>query len=275
MRKVVAPRNPFLRWAGWFALALVFAIACWNLSQWQFARRNAALEVISRIDRSYSAPVATLEELVPNQSGFSLSNEYRLVSVTGQYEPEKFLLVRNRPRNGVAGFEQLVPLRLESGLYVFVNRGWLPTGNAQDFPDSNPLPEENNLVTVTARLRHSEGSDGRDAPKGQIARATIPEAFNRIGVSSDEGYSGVYLILETESPSYETPKLLGKPTVSEGNHLSYAFQWVLFALMAFGVLIWAVKQERLQQRLVENPHLAMKPKRRRLGQDDQDYEDAS
>ena len=272
--KSIVSRNPVVRWLGWFLLALVFAVACWNLSQWQLARRSAVVEVINRIDANYAAPASGLEDLMPSKTGFLLSNEYRLVKVSGVYLPEQALLVRNRPRSGQAGFEQLVPLQLVDGSVIFVDRGWLPTGNAQDAPDFNPLPKGDARVTVLGRLRHSEGTDGRNAPAGQIAHAHIAEAASRSNLSNSQTYLGAYLALESENPAYRAPRALGRPNITEGNHLSYAFQWLLFAVMAFGALIWAIRQERLQLRASRDPGFIVK-KRRKLGQDDQDYEDAS
>jgi cytochrome oxidase assembly protein ShyY1 len=34
------------------------------------------------------------------------------------------------------------------------------------------------------------------------------------------------------------------PELNEGNHLSYAMQWILFALMALGALYWTIAQDR-------------------------------
>ena len=39
------------------------------------------------------------------------------------------------------------------------------------------------------------------------------------------------------------PTALPKPALDEGPHLSYAFQWLVFAILGFVALAWAVRQE--------------------------------
>ena len=55
----------------------------------------------------------------------------------------------------------------------------------------------------------------------------------------------MYLRMQSESVAVATnPVQLNRPVLGEGNHLSYALQWILFALMAGGALIWGIKKER-------------------------------
>ena len=49
--------------------------------------------------------------------------------------------------------------------------------------------------------------------------------------------------MSTESVSGEAGKALPKPQLDEGNHLSYALQWILFAIMAAAALVWAIRKE--------------------------------
>jgi hypothetical protein len=48
---------------------------------------------------------------------------------------------------------------------------------------------------------------------------------------------------ESPSPAQDRPLPAFPPEINEGMHLSYAIQWVLFALLAFGFLFYAVRQE--------------------------------
>ena len=47
-----------------------------------------------------------------------------------------------------------------------------------------------------------------------------------------------------ETPSLLRGSDLGEPDLTEGNHLSYALQWLAFALMAFGAVFWNISQDR-------------------------------
>jgi cytochrome oxidase assembly protein ShyY1 len=65
-----------------------------------------------------------------------------------------------------------------------------------------------------------------------------------------------------------------KPSLSEGNHLSYALQWLLFGIMAFGAFFWAYRNDR-QQRLVAKGLATRKPKRATQADEDAAFEDVS
>ena len=47
-----------------------------------------------------------------------------------------------------------------------------------------------------------------------------------------------------ESPAAPAGAPLAKPSTSEGNHLSYAFQWMAFAILGVVALLWAIRRER-------------------------------
>ena len=64
-----------------------------------------------------------------------------------------------------------------------------------------------------------------------------------------------------------------KPSLDEGNHLSYALQWVLFGLMAFGAFIWAIRNERRIQ-LEEQGLVPRRVKRKNQAALDAEIEDA-
>jgi cytochrome oxidase assembly protein ShyY1 len=51
--------------------------------------------------------------------------------------------------------------------------------------------------------------------------------------------------LATETPqASEAPIPQPKPSLDEGNHLSYALQWLLFGIMAFGAFLWAYRNDK-------------------------------
>jgi cytochrome oxidase assembly protein ShyY1 len=59
-----------------------------------------------------------------------------------------------------------------------------------------------------------------------------------------------YLRLVSEAPPESSyPQPLTRPLLDEGNHLSYAVQWVIFAVMGFFALFWAIRQERDYRRM--------------------------
>jgi cytochrome oxidase assembly protein ShyY1 len=112
----------------------------------------------------------------------------------------------------------------------------------------------------------------RDAPAGQIATINISALVAKVQIAGPV-YKAVYVRLADSYSDQEFPKVLPKPDLNEGNHLSYALQWILFALMAFTALGWAVRQENLARKMKLDP--SYQPKiRKKIGDDDKAAEDA-
>jgi cytochrome oxidase assembly protein ShyY1 len=230
------------RWGGYVALTIVFAIACGLLSWWQWSRRVDAVDEIARIEANYDAPPAELTDLLPGLASADEAVEWRPVQLTGEYLVDEQLLVRNRPRNSLPGFEVLVPLRLSDGTVFVVDRGWVPGGSTPDAPETVPAAPTGE-VTVVVRLKPGEPEiPGRGAPQGQLATVRLPDVAALVDAPT---YTGMYGLLVSEDPApVESPLPAFKPAQDEGPHLSYALQWIVFGLMAFVGLIWAVRRER-------------------------------
>lgn len=231
------------RWAGYFALAVAFAVACVALGAWQFDRRAQARAEISRIESNYDQAPVPVADILSELDSYEENQKWTPVSLTGTYLSDAEVLVRNRPFAGRPGFEILTPLLLSDGTVFIVDRGWLPTGSAQDRPDVTPAAPEGE-VTVTARLRQGEPLlAGRTSIEGsgQIATAHLPQLADMIDMPT---YTGAYGLIATPGAnpgSVPTESL--RPTLDEGPHLSYALQWYVFAIIGFIGLGWALRQE--------------------------------
>ena len=221
------------RWLLWTALVALFATACALLSDWQFHRRAEKLAEIQTVSKNYNAPAVDISSLIESQSTFDV--KWRPARVTGTFLVDDALLLRNRPLNGQPGFEQIVPFKFEGGT-ILVNRGWLPTGSKQDAPDANPLPSSQ-PQTIIIRLLPSENDSGRSAPQGQLADLNLSKAARQTGLDFNPDWFG------REVGSGTLPKSLPKPSADEGNHLSYAVQWLVFGAMAFGFLAYTIRTE--------------------------------
>ncbi len=229
------------RWLGYLAAAVVFAIACVGLANWQLSRRQEALTEIARVDVNWESHARPLTEVLPTLTSFAEADKWMPVTMFGRYLVDDQLLVRGRPLNGNAGFEVLVPFELADGSVFVVDRGWLPVGSKQDTPDIVPAAPTGEL-TVVVRLKAGEPTVlGRSAPAGQIATIHLPDIAERVG---EPTFTAAYGVLATEDPAPAIrPTAVAKPIPDEGPHLSYAFQWVVFALMGFIGLGWAFRQE--------------------------------
>jgi len=230
------------QWAGYLALTIVFAVVCSGLGTWQLARRAQAQVEISRVDNNFDAEAIPLAEALPELDSFAESQKWLPVELTGRYLQDEELLVRNRSLNINPGFEVLTPLLLANGDVFIVDRGWVPTGDDdQNSPAAVPASPDGE-VTVVVRLKKGEPVlAGRSATGNQVATINLPDIAERLGRDT---YTGAYGLMKTEDPGVaERPTAVLRPVRDEGPHLSYAFQWFVFALMAFVGLGWAARQE--------------------------------
>ena len=227
-----------------WALALVGAVALATvfvlLGRWQYSRHEAKVERRDRVEASWAATVVPLSELLPRPgTRLAGSSEWRPVAATGRYESRGTVLVRNRPLAGAAGYEVLVPLRLDSGALLLVDRGWLPAGATARRPDVVPPPPEG-PVTLVVRLRPGEPPASGPWPQGQALRIDL----DRIGRGLTGPVHRAYGVLDTESPRPGTaPTPLPRPDVGLGPHLAYAVQWWGFAAVALVVPFVAAGRE--------------------------------
>jgi cytochrome oxidase assembly protein ShyY1 len=247
----MASRSSWFRWFRWGALVATFVLAASALSAWQFDRREHRVAQIQLVVENYDRAPAPLDEVNwVHLDGELATEEWRVVQVSGRYLPDAQWLVRNRPLEGKAGFLQLAAFQLADGRIVMVERGWLPTGDSGSSPEADFEigPEER---TVTLRLRASETNNPSPGAVGDARSITsINLAYLDLElVGQGELITDFYGRLVSESPADAAyPLQMPKPSLSEGNHLSYALQWILFALLAVAALIWAVRREGMAAR---------------------------
>ncbi|MFF2051921.1 SURF1 family protein [Leifsonia sp. NPDC058194] len=265
------------RWLGYLAFAIAFAIACGFLSNWQLARSKEAAAANALIAANFDSKPVPLTSELPTLTSYSKGQEWTRVTMTGTYEPDLQLLARNRPFNGNPGFEVLTPLRTADGSLFIVDRGWVPTGNDSDDPDHVPAPPTG-TVTVVARLKASEPAiDGRTATGRQVGTIQLSVVKQKLG--TDDVYTGAYGLLDTEQPSpasAPTSTVSVAPTQDEGLHWSYMIQWIIFALIGFFGLGYALRTE--YRKLNENDpaekaRAAERDRKRALKRTDSDVED--
>lgn len=239
------------RWSIYVALAVVFAIACAFLSNWQFTRNQDRSEQLALVEANYDAEPVPLAELIPPGGELDLDDQWHPVRLTGEYVADDELLVRNRPHGGTSAFEVLVPFRLDDGRVLLIDRGWVAPGKDQPDPDAVPAPPEGE-VTVIARLRPGEPlpSSGRSAPAGQVPTINLPTVAESVAAETGESLElSAYGVMVSEDPApASAPQALESPSEDPGPHLSYAIQWILFAVMGFVFIGYVIRTERRHRR---------------------------
>jgi cytochrome oxidase assembly protein ShyY1 len=254
------------RWVAWFLLAVIFAIGCGFLSNWQFNRRTEALGKMQQLAANYDRQPIEL-----TSTSYLAKDEWLPIKLTGHFLPGNTLLVRNRPLDGTPGFLELIPFQREDGLILAIQAGWLPADDRLNPPKDFPKPSLE-TQTIWGRVRPAEPTLDREAPAGQIATINVATFVKKTGIK-DRAVTDFYLALgENTWAKAGLPKLLSRPQLDEGNHLSYAMQWIVFAVLAFMALVWAVRQEIHFKRLASDPNYRPKT-RKKVGDEDNAAED--
>lgn len=216
-------------------VALVVAAACTRLGLWQLERLSER--------RAYNAAVLAglSQQPVPLDSlrGGAAANRYRQVIVDGAYDPEQEMVLANRPRRGSPGVHILTPLRRAgTDTAVVVLRGWIYAPDAthaelggwrEDSARAQP-----GYVQLFDTLAEAKGPA---VLEGRILRRLSYDAV-AAGVPYPLERYLVVLAAGADSAAGIPPRL-ESPSLGEGNHMSYAFQWFAFATIAVaGTLVF-------------------------------------
>lgn len=245
-----ALRDP--RWLAGLAVAVVFAVICVLLAQWQLDRRVARAERNAAVLENYdSLPVPLTTAVSDPSAPLAVDEQWEPVRLSGRYDPEGTVLVRNRPQGGSNGYLVAVPFTTDAAsdqapTTLLLVRGWLPSGADAGSPGAVPAPPAG-PVQVVARLRSAEEPSSRSAPAGQTYRLDVPALLPD---PAGEPLTTAYAVVGTEDgelPAAMDP--VPRPDTDPGPHLAYGVQWYLFALAGLG--IWVVLARRHAEDLAQ------------------------
>ncbi len=223
---------------------LVLGGVCVALGFWQFGRYEDRRDAAAVVEANYAAAPVPLEQVLSSPAQVLASeDDWKPVALEGSYcsQADCVLYVRNRQLSGEVGFWQLVPFRSEDGTTVLVVRGWVPQADDGSVPADAPAVPAGE-VTVTVRMRPAEPQLDRELPPGQVHSVHPPQIAELLGLEESTLVVGGYGELAGEEPSAARPAALPAPDTSLGPHLSYAFQWWIFALFFPGALIFSLRQ---------------------------------
>ena len=210
-------------------IAILLVIGCLWASQWQFHRgqdrtaRNATIE--ERMDIK-SVDLDTVKSSVKE-------NEWRVITTSGTFDADQQILLRNRYFEGKYGYAVLTRFTTQSGDAIWVDRGWAAAGaSATVAPVTSPVPT--GIVSITARLRLDSS-----LPSGSFFALPLnrdDDLVSKLNAQSGLASENYYLDLISGSLPSLTPTAPAEiPSLSDGPHLAYAVQWILFAgLVVYG-----------------------------------------
>ncbi|HET8969965.1 MAG TPA: SURF1 family protein [Candidatus Nanopelagicales bacterium] len=230
-------------WALGFVVLLIVP-SFFLLARWQLHRLDERREVNTAIEvhtQEPAVPVGRVMTAGAPPGSVGEDQQWRDVTATGRYLTDDTQLVRKRPMNGANGFWVMTPLQLPDGTVLAVNRGWLAAGSDALTSPSVPPPPAG-TVTITGRIRPSQDAPPRpgDLPAGKVTDLDV-----RAVPAAGPVYPGYVELVGSVPPEKGAPPVapIPLPELDEGPHLSYAVQWIAFALIAVGGFVLLVRSE--------------------------------
>ncbi len=231
-------------------LVLVATAVMIRLGIWQLDRLVQRRAFNAHVSSQLAQSIVNLNTDYLNDNLVAM--EYREITVSGEYDFEQEIIIRNQVWNGQAGVHLLAPLRI-TGSYqsVFIDRGWIPLDDYIN--DLWAEYNERGVVHVSGQIRLSQEEPsfgGRpDIIPALGGSMKVWNFVNIEAISQQIAYSVLPIYIQ-QSPNETWTKLpyRSQPDLdlTEGPHLGYAGQWFLFATILFIGYPIFVRQEGKQ-----------------------------
>jgi len=235
------------------ATVLVFAggALCVRLGIWQLDRLEQRRAFNAHVESMWAAEPITLD----GQSSEDLTTlEYRAVSVSGRYDFENQVALRNRYFQDEYGYHLLTPLLLDDGSAVLVDRGWIPA-DGNDSPAAWRKYDQLGRVMVKGQIRLGQtkpdlgGVPDPTLTPGQT-RLDFWNLVNLERIQSQVPYPLLNVFVQPDVDLEDTePPVPYQPTIelTEGSHQGYAIQWFTYAtILVVGYPFFVRKQVKEQ-----------------------------
>lgn len=205
-----------------------------KLGMWQLDRADFKDEVKGK----FESRLETDYQLFSAADSF-VDIDYRNLTLNGEFDLSRTILVDNKLFEGRAGYDVLTPFILSgSRKVVLVNRGWVALGNSRDILPVIELPLVLDEVKGIASVPTTEGFR-----MGVVSLTdSWPQVVPFIDIEAmQESFPGgllpLVLWLAPDQPGYYQRSwnpVWADPEKSR----AYALQWFIFALIAVGLYLF-------------------------------------
>lgn len=222
------------KWIAFHLLCLLGVVLMVNFSMWQFGRLSDRREFNSEVRQRSALETVNISELDLSNP---LALQWRTAGAIGTYDPSEQVLILNRSQNGVAGLNVVTPLILDDGKALLVNRGFIALSAT---PPQAPLGTVRVLGTVQISEQRTSGQatqgGGEQSEFFRLDIARISEQINYELLP-------VVLVAQGSDPSEDQSIApINPPELSQGPHLSYAIQWLIFSAAVIVGWILAIRK---------------------------------
>ena len=240
------------RWWWTTLLVLVGVLVLTRLGVWQLDRREQRRSRNEEIVQQLALPPLSLNSAgLPD--GFEALKDRQAVA-SGEYDLTQQVALMHQNWASAPGFHLITPLVIEGGsskgdgrpLAVLVDRGWLPAAalpqeHWRSYDVTGPM-----TVTGYIKLPQTAAGGGDVVTTSQLPRSE----WYRIDVAQIQEqlpYELLRMYLQEAPPETGDSELPFRSELdsdlSEGNHLSYAIQWFIFAaILAGGYVVFVGKR---------------------------------
>lgn len=233
------------RFIGVTLLALLLISLCLQAARWQFHRHEARHAKNLLIESNINKNIRESELLFNINDLATIA--WKKISLQGRFEPEHEILVRNRYHNDIYGYGVVTLFRSDSGKSYWVDRGWVKAGKDATTP---PITQKVNSdsIGISARVRVEKIENQLGGTIFAIPAKNGTNILERWNGSASVKTEPVYLDLLSSDRSEFTPEVpTSLPEISDGPHLAYTFQWIVFAiLIGFGWFLVIREDRRVQ-----------------------------
>lgn len=214
-------------------LALIISMIL--LAAWQVRRLHEKQDRNALIESNSTGAPSDVEALYNDP----VRGQYRLVQVTGTYDPAHEVAIRNHSDDAGPGRWIVTPLQLTgSDRTVLVLRGFLPAVNDDTRPPFESVAPPTGEVTVQGWAQPTQEraglgpTDPAEGVLGEMARIDVP----RIGQQLSMPVAPMWVQASTRQTADPAAPLapVALPELDDGPHLGYAAQWAIFTLIAIG-----------------------------------------
>ncbi|MPZ71774.1 MAG: hypothetical protein GEU74_00855 [Nitriliruptorales bacterium] len=224
------------RWLLVHLVVAVIAVVFVNLGLWQLRRLDERRADNALIQENMAGPPRPLDATLDRYGHDPDALAYRRVVVEGTYQPRDEVLLTPRSHRSQAGHHVVTPLLLANQQGLLVNRGSVPYEDNTPPVEAAAPPTE--PVQVTGVLIPTQTAARTGSAQASASRITYLSTVDvdRLQPQIDIPLYPFSVLLQQQQPAVELlPVPAPPPEVTEGSHLSYAWQWFIFtAILLLG-----------------------------------------
>ena len=212
--------------------ALIALSLTLSAAYWQYGRAQYKIELREQYMARLAMPPLRLNDAIPPPEMAS----FRKVQVSGEYVPEKAILLDNKVSEGAPGYEIVAPLRISgSDRFVLIDRGWASRGRDRSDQPVIRLPQGIVMVTGTAVL------PGRGALElsNVVVEGRVWQNLNLARFRDLQHLDVLGFIVQEQSGEDDGLKRnWPQPGFGIEMHESYTGQWLLFSALIIFLYVY-------------------------------------